>query len=99
MSSRALHQALVVAQHHLDRGGEVMPERRGLGRLAMRIGDDQGFLLALGQRQRRRDQGAQLRREPVEPRLQRQLEQGVLDVVARAAGVQAAIVVGLQALA
>ena len=94
-----LHQALMVAQHHLDRGAEIMAERRGLGRLAMGIGDDQRRLFALGQHQRGGDGGAQLLAEPVEPRLQCQLEQGVVDIVARAAGVQAAIVVRLQALA
>ncbi len=88
-----LREPLMVAQQHLDRGRQIVPESGRLGRLTVSVGDDQRRLLAVGERYGGVDQCAQLVREPVDAFLQRQLEQGVVDVVARAAGVQAAGVV------
>ncbi len=93
-----LHQSLMVAQHHFDGSREVMAEGGRLGRLAMGIGDDQRRLLALGQVEGRGDQGAQQAGHMVEPRLEGELEQRVIDIVARAAGMEAPGIVGRQAL-
>jgi hypothetical protein len=43
-----LFEALDVAEQHLDGSGEVMPECRRLGRLAVGVGDDQRRLFTLG---------------------------------------------------
>ena len=90
-----LQQALGVAEQHLDQRAEVMPEGRGLGRLAVGVGEDERARL----RARALDQGLDHIEQPacegVKPFAQGKFEEGVVDVVARSAGVQAAGDIGI----
>ena len=71
-----------------ERRQQVAPGAR-LGRLAMGEGDDRRVPVPLGRRQHRIDQRQEVVGQPIEPVRQDQLEFGMVDVVAAAAGVQA----------
>lgn len=85
-----LDQAAEIAQRHLDRGTQVMPEGRGLGRLSMGLGDDQRVAVAPRGRQHRVDEIGRQRQGTVEARLEDDAEIRVVDVVAAAPGMQTA---------
>jgi hypothetical protein len=87
-------EAVVIAQQHLDQRRDVMPEGRRLRRLAVRVGDDQGRLLALGDLEQGSDQVVQPREQRREVLGERHLEQRMIDVVARARGVKLAADLG-----
>ena len=88
--TRGVKQAVHVAQRQLDERGKIVAVGRGLRRLPVRIGDDDGFALALGHRQQRLDHRGMLGEKRRQPVLERQLEHGVVDVVAASPGVQLA---------
>ncbi|MNZ87530.1 hypothetical protein D3C78_1063900 [compost metagenome] len=67
-----------------------MAEGGGLRRLPMRIGHNQGGLIALGGIDQRFQQNPCLGGERVDFFLEADLEQGVIDIVARAGRMQAA---------
>ena len=88
--ARRVQQPIHVAQRQLDERREIVAIGRGLRRLAVRIRDDDGFALALGHGQQRLDHGEMLGEERRQPVLQRQLEHGVVDIVAAAPGMELA---------
>ncbi len=88
--ARGVQQTVHIAQRQFDERGEIVAVGRGLRRLSVRIGDDDGVALALGHRQQGLDHRGMLGEKRRQPVLQRQLEHGVVDVVAAAPGVQLA---------
>ena len=88
--ARGVKQPLHVAQRQLDERGEIMAIGGGLRRLAMGVGDDDGFTLAFGHGQQCVDHRGMLGEERRQTVFQRQLEHRVVDVVAAAPGVQLA---------
>ena len=65
-----------------------MPKRRRLRRLAMGLGHDQSHFLALGGGNQRVVESDGLAQQQIEPLLQPQLEEGVIDIVTRSGGVE-----------
>ena len=95
--ARGVKQPVHVAQRQLDERGKIVAVGRGLRRLSVGIGDDDGFALALGDRQQCLDHRGVLGEKRRQPVLERQLEHGVVDVVAASPGVQLAGDVDAQA--
>ena len=94
-----LQQPPGVAQQRLDQRAEIVAEGRRLGRLAVGVGEDERAPLERA-RSIRVSTTSSSRLARASSRSRRaELEQGVVDVVARAAGVQAAGDVGLDRFA
>ena len=86
-----VQQAVHVAQRQLDERGEIVAVGRRLRRLAVRIGDDDGFALALGDGEQGLDQREDARRAaPSSRSLSASLNTRVVDVVAAAPGMELA---------
>src|SRR5215217_6875535 len=82
-------QALEIAKHELRNRGKVVAESIRLGWLAMRVGDDQRVALASGYVDQHTREAPQAPGKVVDACLERQLEQRVVDVVARSARMKA----------
>ena len=88
--ARRVQQPIHVPQRQLDERREVMAVGRRLRGLAVRVSDDDGVALPLGDGEQaldQRDMRIEQRRQPI---LERELEHRVVDVVTAAAGVELA---------
>ena len=92
-------QAGDVAQQGFENGGEVMAEDGRLRRLPMGIGDNESVALPLRHRSQGLGQPHHAFQQGIDSMLESELEQGVVDVVARTRRVKTAREIGTQALA